>query len=277
MSSVVPPASTDAPIGVFDSGVGGLTVLRALMAQMPAEHFVYLGDTARLPYGTKSGRTVVRYALQAAELFHRARVKCVVIACNTAASVALGELQARFGALPVIGVIEPGAQAACAASHSGHIAVIATERTVREGAYPQAIARRLPQARVVVRAAPLLVALAEEGLDEGPLAALAVQHYLGELFSASPHPDTLLLGCTHFPLLCAAIEAAVPHGTHIVDSAVTTANAVQAQLRALGRVRSGGRGAVRFFATDGAERFARIGSHFLARAIAADEVGIVDL
>jgi glutamate racemase len=267
----------EAPIGVFDSGVGGLTVLRALLRQLPHERFMYLGDTARLPYGTKSAATVVRYVLQAAELFRRETVKCVVVACNTAASVGLAPLRERFAPLPVIGVIEPGAQAACLASTCGHIAVIATERTVREGAYQASILRLRPQARVSIRPAPLLVALAEEGLGSGPIAELAAHHYLDELFRQTPVPDTLLLGCTHFPMLAEAIRAAVPAETSIVDSAVTTARAVQAELTALRLVRRSGSGELRFFATDGAERFARIGSHFLARPITPAAVGIVDL
>jgi glutamate racemase len=267
----------DAPIGVFDSGVGGLTVLRALLTQMPHERFIYLGDTARLPYGTKSAATVVRYALQAAEHFRRETVKCLVVACNTAASVGIDPLRERFAPLPVIGVIEPGAQAACSASASGRIAVIATERTVREGAYQASILRLRPQAQVTVRAAPLLVAIAEEGLGTGAIAELAAHHYLDELFSGASFPDTLLLGCTHFPMLAGAIRAAVPHGTGIVDSAVTTAGAVQKELTRLRLARQTGAGDVRFFATDGAERFARIGSRFLERRITPTGVGIVDL
>jgi glutamate racemase len=267
----------DAPIGVFDSGVGGLTVLRSLLAQMPRERFIYLGDTARLPYGTKSAATVVRYALQAAELFRRETVKCLVVACNTAASVGLAPLRERFAPLPVIGVIEPGAQAACGASVCGRIAVIATERTVREGAYQTSILRLRPQAQVTVRAAPLLVGIAEEGLGEGAIAELAAHHYLDELFQGASPPDTLLLGCTHFPMLAGAIRTAVPAGTVIVDSAVTTAHAVHEQLTALRLVRRAGAGEIRFFATDGAERFARIGSRFLERLITPTAVGIVDL
>jgi glutamate racemase len=267
----------DAPIGVFDSGVGGLTVLRALLAQLPHERFIYLGDTARLPYGTKSAATVVRYALQAAELFQRETVKCVVVACNTAASVGLAPLRARFAPLPVIGVIEPGAQAACSASGSGRIAVIATERTVREGAYPACILKLRPQAQVTMRAAPLLVALAEEGLGRGAIAELAAHHYLDELFAAAAPPDTLLLGCTHFPMLAEAIRAAVPADTCIVDSAVTTARAVREELLALRLTRAAAAGDVRFFATDGAERFARVGSAFLQRAITPASVGVIDL
>jgi glutamate racemase len=165
-----PPAhARTAPIGVFDSGVGGLTVLRALRHVLPSEQYVYLGDTARLPYGTKSADTVRRYALQAGAVLESQGVKCLVVACNTASSVAIEAMTARFAPLPVLGVVEPGAEAACAASRNGRIAVIATEGTVRGGAYEAAIRRRHPGARVVSRACPLFVALAEEGWTDGPV------------------------------------------------------------------------------------------------------------
>ncbi len=155
----------DAPIGVLDSGIGGLTVLAALLQALPHERFLYLGDTARLPYGTKSEYTVARYAVQAADALLKRGVKCLVVACNTAASVGLAAVRDQVGDLPVIGVIEPGAQAACAATTSGHIAVIGTEATVRGGAYPRAILQRRPQARVQQLPTQLLVALAEEGIS----------------------------------------------------------------------------------------------------------------
>lgn len=276
------PARSLSPIGVFDSGVGGLTVLKALIAQLPREHFVYLGDTARLPYGTKSPETVARYSLQAAEALADYGVKCLVIACNTASSVGLPTIRERIRNVPVIGVIEPGAQAACAASRTGNIAVIATEGTVRGGAYQQAILRIRPGARVNASPAPLFVALAEEGLNEGPIANDVATHYLRPMFSPSDIsaavPDTLVLGCTHFPMLAGAIRRAVGAKVQVVDSAATTAVSVDAQLREAGLTRTeGGDGQVRLLATDGGERFARVGSRFLERAIAPDEVELVDL
>jgi len=282
----------DSPIGVFDSGVGGLTVLKALAAELPHEHFVYLGDTARLPYGTKSPETVARYALQAAEALLEYGVKCLVIACNTASSVGLPAIRERIEGIPVVGVIEPGAEAACAASHSGHIAVIATEGTVRGGAYQEAILRLRTGARIVALPTQLFVALAEEGLHEGPIADNVARHYLDPLFNAPPgrngtvahavnerssHPDTLVLGCTHFPILAGAIRAAVGPKIRIVDSAATTAKSVRQLLDREGLARQAGEGATRFLATDGPERFARIGSHFLRRPIRLDEVELVDL
>jgi glutamate racemase len=266
-----------APIGVFDSGVGGLTVLKGLIAQMPARDFIYLGDTARLPYGTKSPQTIIRYALQAADALVACGVGAIVVACNTAASVGLGALRSRYPGLPVIGVIEPGAEAACAATRSGHIAVIGTERTIKEGAYDEAIRARLPGARVSARATPLLVSLAEEGLTTGAIAESIVHHYLDELLQvAGLAPDTLLLGCTHFPLLAQPIRTVAGASVRCVDSATTTAAAVRVQLEESAPAVTG-RGGIRFLATDGAERFARVGGRFLERVILPGEVELIDL
>jgi glutamate racemase len=266
------------PIGVFDSGVGGLTVLEALIARLPHENFVYLGDTARLPYGTKSPETVARYSLQAAQALTGYGVKCLVIACNTASSVGLPAIRARIENVPVIGVIEPGARAACAASRTGDIAVIATEGTVRGGAYQEAILRIRPDARVNAEPAPLFVALAEEGLNEGSIANDIASHYLKPMFAATTPPDTLVLGCTHFPMLTGAIRRVVGPKVQIVDSAQTTAANVEEQLQKAGLARAdGGGGTVRLLATDGRERFARVGSRFLKRSISPDEVELVDL
>jgi len=270
----------DAPIGVFDSGVGGLTVLKALAAQLPQERFVYLGDTARLPYGTKSPETVQRYALQAARTLARHDVKCLVIACNTASAVGLGAVSEAVRDVPVIGVIEPGAQAACAASRSGHIAVIATEGTVRGGAYQEAIVRRRGDARVRAVPAPLFVALAEEGLCRGPIAESLAHHYLDPLFAASAgasRPDTLVLGCTHFPMLAEAIGLVAGPGVSIVDSAQTTARCVRQTLEARDLAAGAGAGGLRLLATDAPERFARVGARFLERPIDPREVELVDL
>jgi glutamate racemase len=305
----------EAPIGVFDSGVGGLTVLKALAAELPHEHFVYLGDTARLPYGTKSPETVARYALQAAEALWEYGVKCLVIACNTASSVGLPAIRERIRGVPIVGVIEPGAEAACAASKSGYIAVIATEGTVRGGAYQEAILRLRGRARVIAQPTQLFVALAEEGLHEGPIADSIARHYLDPLFRKSretpfyrstshdaashdaashcpaPHgaasddtpspPDTLVLGCTHFPMLAGAIRTAIGPDIQIVDSAATTARSVRETLERESLTRpeppAGREGTTRFLATDSVERFARIGSRFLERPIDPEEVELVDL
>ncbi len=267
----------DAPIGVFDSGIGGLTVLAALLRALPHERFLYLGDTARLPYGTKSAQTVARYAVQAAAALARRDVKCLVVACNTAASVGLDAVRARVGDLPVIGVIEPGAQAACAATASGHIAVIATEATVRGGAYQRAILERRAAAQVEQLPTQLLVALAEEGLVDGPVAQGVIRYYLEPLFSRASAPDTLVLGCTHFPTLTPTLREVLGPQVRIVDSALTTAAAVRAELLAAGIARTGGAQSLQFMATDGAERFARVGSRFLGRTIDPRRVELIDL
>jgi len=267
------------PIGVFDSGVGGLTVLRALRCAMPAENFIYLGDTARLPYGTKSAETVARYSLQCAEVLLARGIRCLVVACNTASASALHALRLRYPSIPVIGVIEPGAQAAVGASESQHIAVIATEGTIGGGAYRTAIHRLNGSARVTSRACSLFVAMAEEGWTEGPIAQAVARRYLDPIFSGGDAPDTLVLGCTHFPVLAPAIRAVLPGQVRIVDSAATTAAAVLRQLapESLGAAGSAARGRVTWLATDGAARFARVGSLFLGETVHADAVEIVDL
>jgi glutamate racemase len=279
--TLAPPAdSTLLPIGVFDSGVGGLTVLRAQHAALPAESYLYLGDTARLPYGTKSEHTVARYALQAADELVERGIKCLVVACNTASAAALPALQQRFSELPVVGVIEPGARAACAASGSGRIAVLATESTVRGGAYTRAIARIRPDAVVSAIACALFVALAEEGWTSGTVASAAAERYLAPLRAAgAAAPDTIVLGCTHFPVLQAVIAPAAGAGVCIVDSAATTAAEVRAQLIARGLLRpaAAAPGMVRFLATDAVNRFAAVGGRFLGAPIAADDVELIDL
>jgi glutamate racemase len=266
------------PIGVFDSGVGGLTVLRALRARLPGEHFLYLGDTARLPYGTKSVETVLRYSLQAADFLVGRGLKYLVVACNTASAAAVETLRARYSPMPVIGVIEPGVTAGCRASRSGHIAVIATEGTVRGGAYQRSIERERPEARVVARACSLFVSLAEEGWTEGPIVEAVAHRYLDDLFGGTEGPDTLLLGCTHFPVLGTALREVVGPGVTIVDSAETTATFVAGDLesRALMRPRRGS-ASMTLYATDGVERFAAVGGRFLGSEVGADEIELVDL
>jgi glutamate racemase len=271
--------SGDSPIGVFDSGVGGLTVLRALRLAMPWEDFVYLGDTARLPYGTKSAQSVIRYSLQCAAALVSRNIRCLVVACNTASATSLDALRLQHPALPVIGVIEPGAAAAVAASVSQHIAVIATEGTINGGAYQTAIHRVNAAARVTSRACSLFVAMAEEGWTSGPIAQAVARRYLEPIFLGDDAPDTLVLGCTHFPVLAAAIAAVLPDSVRVVDSARTTAAAVAAQMQAgtMAQALRGRTGTVTWLATEGAARFARVGSSFLGEALSADAVQIIDL
>jgi glutamate racemase len=230
------------PIGVFDSGVGGLTVLR--------------------------------YSLQCASALIERGVRCLVVACNTVSASALDALRRHHPELPVIGVIEPGAQAAVAASVSQHIAVIATEGTVAGDAYKKAIHRFNPSARVRSQACSLFVSVAEEGWTEGPIAEAIARRYLDPLFQSEDAPDTLVLGCTHFPALKAALSAVLPATVNIVDSAATTAAAVFGQLHAASRP-SGG--AVQWLATDGAARFARVSGTFLGENLAAEAIEIIDL
>jgi glutamate racemase len=270
--------SADLPIGVFDSGVGGLTVLRALRDRLPGERFIYLGDTARLPYGTKSGDSVLRYSVQAAQCLSDRGIKAMVIACNTASSVALEELGRRLAPMPVLGVIEPGAVAGCATTRSGHIGVLATEGTVRGGAYQRAIARIMPRASVAAVACSLFVALAEEGWTDGPIVEAVAHRYLDALFEQDARVDTLLLGCTHFPVLAGVLQSVAGQSMSIVDSAWTTAEAVAIELRDRGLLQAQGkRGSVRLMASDGQGRFARVGSHFLGEALAAAQVELVDI
>jgi glutamate racemase len=266
------------PIGVFDSGVGGLTVLRALQSVLPAEDFIYLGDTARLPYGTKSPETVVRYALQAADALVARGIKALVVACNTASAAALEALRTHHSGLPVIGVIEPGAEAAVRVTRHGRIAVLATEGTVRGGAYQRAITALRPESVVTAVPCQLFVALAEEGWTDGAVVEATVARYLAPLCETTgAQPDTIVLGCTHFPVLRAAIAAYAGSGTTIVDSAATTARVVQAQLAAGGLLRTAGQGAMQFLATDGAMRFAAVGSRFLGQPLQAEAVELIDL
>lgn len=261
------------PIGVFDSGVGGLTVLRALRAAYPGNDFIYLGDTARLPYGTKSPATVTRYSLQCAELLVRRGIRCLVVACNTASASALEELRLAHPSVPVLGVIDPGAEAAIAASRSQHIAVIGTEGTIAGGAYQAAIRRLNSAARVTAGACSLFVAMAEEGWVDGEIPLAVARRYLAPIFSGTDMPDTLVLGCTHFPLLARSIGAVLPPGVQIVDSAATTAAALLRQVAPA----PAGRGRVTWLATDDAARFARVGSSFLGETLRAADIEIVDL
>lgn len=277
-------ASAAAPIGVFDSGVGGLTVLEALRRELPGESFLYLGDTARLPYGTKSPATVQRYAVQAARILVERGIKALVVACNTASAVALDALAAQYAPLPVFGVVEPGARAAAEVSAAGRVLVLATESTVSGGAYQRALLARSPRLEVLARPCPLLVALAEEGRRDGALVELALTEYLRGMLpapSAAPRVATVLLGCTHFPvfrpLLEQLLETAAPGQTRVVDSAETTARAVAAELAA-GRLAAAPHGAsvsLSLLATDGRDRFRRVGAHFLGHPV--ESVELVDL
>jgi glutamate racemase len=253
-------------IGIFDSGVGGLTVQRAVLEAMPGVETVYLGDTARVPYGTKSAETVTQYSLRNGRFLARHEIDLLVVACNTASAVALPALRAEL-AVPVMGVVEPGARAAARATRTGRIGVIGTQGTVTSGAYQAAIHRERPDAEVIARACPLFVPLAEEGwTDPGDeIVAGIVRRYLAPLREAGV--DTLVLGCTHYPLLEAAIAAALP-GVALVDSA----RAIAAEVRErLGGAGTEAPAAHRFFVTDAPEKFLAVAGRFLGRPVAAAE------
>lgn len=268
-------------IGVFDSGFGGLTVLRALAAKMPRANYVFLGDTARLPYGSKSRRTIARYAAESAQfLVERQGAEFLVIACNTASALALDAIEGAVP-VPVLGVIEPGAQAARAASKTGDVLVIATDATVQSHAYAAACAAR--GLRGIEKACPLLVPLVEEGWTNHPVTEEVIDVYLSELRAESASKgldhDVLVLGCTHYPLLRPLIERAVSPGVCVIDSAEATAEAAARLFN--GRIASSAganartKAKLRCFATDSVEKFERLGSKFLGRP--TGKVELVDL
>ncbi|MBI2425015.1 MAG: glutamate racemase [Candidatus Hydrogenedentes bacterium] len=259
-------------IGVFDSGVGGLTVVRELARALPEEPIVYLGDTARVPYGTKSSATVTRYALACASILQERGIKILVVACNTASAHGLGALRAALD-IPVIGVVEPGAHAAAAATRSGRIGVIGTRGTVSSGAYPEAIQRCAAAAKVFAAPCPLFVPLAEEAWLEGPVPLAAAQNYLGPLLENGI--DTLVLGCTHYPLLKETIAHVTGPAVTLVDSAEETARTVGQTLDAMGgRCTRTFLPQYRFLVSDDPDSFARVGALFLGRPL--DTVEWVD-
>lgn len=252
-------------VGVFDSGVGGLTVLKAIRQHLPEEDLIYLGDTARVPYGTKSPETVLRYAMQAAEFLCAHQVKMVVVACNTASSVALQILAHHFN-VPVLGVIVPGAQEAVRISRSGRIGVIGTEGTVNSGAYQHEISTLCDGVEVFSAVCPLFVPLAEEGWAGHEIAVIAAREYLKPLLDN--HIDTLVLGCTHYPLLKNTLRQVLPEEVKMVDSATQTALTVQHLLRQNSTLSTRSRnGNCRFYVTDVPTRFIRVGSAFLGEKL----------
>jgi len=294
-------------IGVFDSGFGGLTVLRELLPLVAGSHCVYLGDTARLPYGSKSRETIVRYALSSARFLQQRGAQLLVVACNTAAALALDDLRVALP-IPVVGVIEPGAEAAAAACREvgtvgeqalltlrNMVLVVATQATVGSHAYTRAFAKL--GLRATEKACPLLVPLVEEGWigEEAPgkdpsagnaarasVTAQVLRIYLGEALHDAPQSRALLLGCTHYPLLRPAIErtlAELGHPLRVIDSAQATARAVERVLSEQGIVRGGragvGEATCEFFATDSVRKFERLGPRFLGRPVG--QVQLIDL
>jgi glutamate racemase len=264
-------------IGVFDSGFGGLTVLKALLELIPEADYVYFGDTARLPYGSKSVETVARYAVEAAHFLEGNGAALLVIACNTATALALDRIKAAAH-VPVVGVVEPGAEAAAAVSANKKVVVVGTEATVSSHAYLKALQARGIHARE--KACPLLVPLVEEGWTEHPVTEQVAGIYLGEAFGDGfQDADVLVLGCTHYPLIKPLLHRIAPAHVTIVDSAESTARAVAEHLRELlppvEQEERRGRSRLKFFATDSVEKFRRLGERFLGHPI--EDVQHVDL
>jgi glutamate racemase len=248
---------------VFDSGIGGLTVARALRRLLPRESIVYFGDTARFPYGTKSAEALGRIAREDAEFLVERGVKLVVVACHSASSAALPGLAERLS-VPVIGVVEPGARAVVAASARGRVGVIGTSATIRAGAYEAAIRRAGPGVEIVAKATPLFVSLAEEGWLDGDVPELAARHYLAPLRDEGI--DALLLGCTHYPLLADVIGRAVGPGVRLVDSAEETAREAARVIAAQGPL-SPGPGGMRVYLSDLAPSFEVVAARFLGEPL----------
>jgi glutamate racemase len=265
------PATHDSrPIGVFDSGLGGLTAVRELFHTLPGESIVYFGDTARLPYGGKSRETVTRFALEIASFLVRQNVKCLLVACNTASSHALDTLRAALE-IPVVGVIQPAVEAAVAASPHGRIGVIGTLGTVASGAYPGAIAQLAPGASVISRACPLFVPMIEEDWSTHPVLRMVAEEYLVELKNATV--ESLILGCTHYPLIAPVLAGIMGPGVTLLDSGAEAARATARLLRERGQL-SAGQPAHRFFLSDEPQSFRRVAQAFLGREL--PPIAIVD-
>lgn len=254
----------DSAIGVFDSGIGGLTVLHRIIEALPKENTIYLGDTARAPYGTKSADTVLRYSIENCEFLIERHVKLVVIACNTSTAIALDQVKAELS-VPVIGVIEPGVRAAINNTKNSKVGVIGTEATIQSGAYTRALKTANPEIEVYSRACPLFVPFVEEGWTDNQVVELTAKAYLGSLKQSGI--DTLILGCTHYPLLKKAIKKFMGGGVRLVDSAEETAREVESILRKGAIFRKTGKGAHGFFVTDAPDRFIKVGRRFLGEKV----------
>jgi glutamate racemase len=266
-----PQPQPQTTIGVFDSGFGGLTVLRELRKVLPAANYLYFGDTAHLPYGAKSVRTVAKYAIASAHFLEQHGIEMLVVACNTATALALDDIRAAVN-VPVVGVVEPGSERAAQISKTKNVAVIATEATVSSHAYRKALQRLGLEATET--ACPLFVPLVEEGWVEHPVTERVAHIYIDEVFrDGARDADVLLLGCTHYPLIRPLLRRVVPAGVEIVDSAESTA----AQVAELVGKDCGkdGSGSLRCYATDSVEKFRRLGEKFLGRAI--ESIELVDI
>lgn len=257
------------PIGVFDSGLGGLTILNALRRTLPHEDLIYFGDTANVPYGSKSRAAVTRFSLAIARFLQEQGVKLIVVACNTASALALGELRKQC-AVPMLGVIEPGAEKAVQTTRNKCIAVLGTEGTIKSAAYAKALAKRNKQIRVVQQACPLFVPLVEENWTHKPAARLIAQEYLAPVKKSGA--DTVILGCTHYPILKPVLARLLGRSVRLVDSADTLAAAVQTFLQEHKQAETSGKGKVHLFASDDATRFKK-----MASVLMDEKVGAVQL
>jgi glutamate racemase len=252
-------------IGIFDSGVGGLTVQRAILDALPGLDTVYLGDTARVPYGTKSPEVVTQYSIRNARLLLTQDVEMLVVACNTASAVALPALRAAFD-IPVLGVVEPGVRAAARATRTGRVGVIGTQSTVASGAYQRALAALIPDVQVTARACPLFVPLAEEGWTDpaDEVVRIVARRYLAPIREAGV--DVVVLGCTHYPLLAGAIAAELP-GVTLVDSAAAIAAEVAERFPSAAAAAVAGPASHVFFVTDTPDGFLAVAPRFLGRPV----------
>lgn len=265
-----PAPATSAAIGVFDSGIGGLTVMQALMRALPSEHLVYLGDTARVPYGPKSPEAVRRFARENVGLLLERGVKMVVVACNTATAHALDDLRRAF-AVPIVGVIGPGARAAARATRTGRVGVIGTQGTIASDAYGRALHAVRPDLCVVSRACPLFVPLAEEGMLDHPASRLIAEEYLVPF--REDGIDALILGCTHYPLFKPLIAEILGSGVRLIDSAEETAREVERVMRSYAiAAEPGGAGDRRFLVSDLPAQFLKVGQVFLGESLQEVEV-----
>lgn len=260
----------DRAIGVFDSGIGGLTVLKALQDRYPHESYVYIGDTARLPYGTKSPETIIRYSESLTRIILKHDVKAIVVACNTASTHALDAVQKLSGDIPVLGMIEPAAQDAVSRTRNNHIGVIATFGTVKSGIYEKTIKSINSTIQVSSQACQLLVALAEEGWSDTVIAKDTLRKYLEPIFDRQNRPDTLILGCTHFPLFERQIAEILGPDVTLINSGHAAANRLTLEI-------SGSVAEIKFFATDDPARFAASAEKFFGKKISEHDVGLIDI
>ncbi len=258
--------SAEQAIGVFDSGLGGISVVRAIIDLLPHEHLVYFGDTARVPYGSKSEETVIRFAHQISSFLREKQVKMIVVACNTASAVALQSLQNSFN-IPIVGVIEPGSEAAVAAAKHKRIGVIGTASTIRSGAYRTAIRSLDPEMEVIDQSCPLLVPLVEEDWPHDGVVSQVLESYLAYL--KSQNPDSLILGCTHYPYLKSIIQEVMGSSVRLVDSGEETATQVQKVLNEMGLLNhgNGDPGKHNFYVSDFPQKFEETASRFLGRPL----------